>query len=109
MKHQDYTVGWICALPTEMAAAVGMLDSHHDPLPQPSHDDNVYTLGCIGAHNVVIACLSAGVTGTNSAAIVATLPALFAAEAFSDAVSTGPTDSTVIGSEHKDVSPRMLA
>src|SRR2546430_1025903 len=38
-----------------------------------------------------------------------TLPALFAAEAFSDAVSTGPTDSTVIGSEHKDVSPRMLA
>jgi nucleoside phosphorylase len=70
MHHGDYTVGWICALPTEMAAAVGMLDSRHDPLPQHSHDDNNYTLGSIGAHNVVIACLP--VTGTNSAAIVAT-------------------------------------
>jgi len=72
MKHQDYTIGWICALPTEMAAAVGMLDSRHDPLPQPPHDDNIYTLGCIGAHNVAIACLPAGVTGNSSAAIVAT-------------------------------------
>jgi nucleoside phosphorylase len=72
MHHQDYTIGWICALPTERVAAVGMLDSHHDPLPQPSHDTNIYTLGGIGSHNVVIACLPAGVTGTNSAAIVAT-------------------------------------
>lgn len=71
MQHQNYTIGWICALPTEMAAAVGMLDSRHDPLPQPSHDTNIYTLGHIGAHNVAIACLPAGVTGTNSAAIVA--------------------------------------
>ena len=55
-----------------MAAAVGMLDSRHDPLPQLSHDTNIYTLGRIGAHNVAIACLPAGVTGTNSAAIVAT-------------------------------------
>jgi hypothetical protein len=35
MKHQDCTVGWICALLTEVAAAVGMLDSRHDPLSQP--------------------------------------------------------------------------
>jgi nucleoside phosphorylase len=72
MKHQDYTVGWICALPTEMAAAVCMLDGRHEPLPQPSHDDNIYILGYIGPHNIAIVCLPAGVTGTNSAAIVAT-------------------------------------
>jgi nucleoside phosphorylase len=72
MKHSDYTVGWVCALPTEKAAAVGMLDKRHVQLPQPSHDQNVYTLGCIGSHNVAIACLPAGVTGTTSAAIVAT-------------------------------------
>ena len=28
--YQDYTVGWICALPTEMAAARAMLDELHD-------------------------------------------------------------------------------
>ena len=74
MKHQDYTVGWISALPTEMAAAEGMLDELHEPLPlqRDSHDQNTYTLGRIGLHNVVLACLPAGVTGTISAARVAT-------------------------------------
>jgi nucleoside phosphorylase len=70
--YQDYTVGWICALPTEMAAARAMLDECHDPLQQDSQDDNNYTLGRIGGHNVVLACLPAGVTGTISAARVAT-------------------------------------
>ena len=55
-----------------MAAARAMLDEHHDPLQQDSHDDNNYTLGRIGAHNVVLTCLPAGVTGTISAARVAT-------------------------------------
>jgi len=54
-----------------MAAAVGMLDERHPPLPQDPHDDNTYTLGCVGSHNVVIACLPAGKTGTTSAATVA--------------------------------------
>jgi nucleoside phosphorylase len=74
MKHQHYTVGWISALPTEMAAAEGMLDELHEPLPlQPdSQDQNTYTLGRIGPHNVVLACLPAGVTGTISAARMAT-------------------------------------
>lgn len=70
MKHQDYTVGWICALPIEMAAAVSMLDNRHDPLPQPHHDHYVYTLGRIGEHNVAIACLPAGVIGVTSTARV---------------------------------------
>jgi nucleoside phosphorylase len=72
MKHEDYTVGWICALPIEMAAAQGMLDERHSTLPSRPRDNNNYTFGRVGDHNVVIACLPSGVTGTISAARVAT-------------------------------------
>lgn len=68
---EDYTVGWVCALPIELASAVEMLDEEHQDLPQNENDTNLYTLGRIGQHNVVIACLPAGQTGTNSAAAVA--------------------------------------
>ena len=71
MELQYYTVGWICALPIELAAAVAMLDERHNPLLQNPNDKNNYTLGRIGIHNVAIACLPSGVTGTTSAAIVA--------------------------------------
>ncbi|KAL4903146.1 hypothetical protein BDW74DRAFT_169079 [Aspergillus multicolor] len=70
-SHQDYTVGWICALPKELAAAQALLDELHPPLPQDSSDLNNYTLGRMGAHNVVMACLPSGVMGTVSAARVA--------------------------------------
>jgi nucleoside phosphorylase len=72
LSHKDYTVGWICALPIEMAVAQGMLDTHHSPLSQESHDHNTYTFGKVGVHNVILACLPAGVTSTISAAKVAT-------------------------------------
>jgi nucleoside phosphorylase len=49
----------------------GMLDERHHPLQQDPSDDNNYTLGCIGVHNVVLACLPYGVTGLTSAATVA--------------------------------------
>jgi nucleoside phosphorylase len=55
-----------------MAAAVGMLDERHGALPSLPHDNNNYTFGRIGDHNVAIACLPAGGTGTISAARVAT-------------------------------------
>jgi nucleoside phosphorylase len=71
LSHDDYTVGWVCALPIELAAAQAMLDEQHHDLPQNSVDANTYTLGRIGNHNVVLACLPAGQTGTNSAAAVA--------------------------------------
>ena len=71
VPHEDYTVGWICALPIEMAAAKAMLDDIHPKLPQPPNDHNTYTLGRIGGHNVVVACLPAGIYGTTSAAQVA--------------------------------------
>lgn len=71
LGREDYTVGWVCALPIELTAAQEMLDNEHADLPQDSDDANTYTLGRIGEHNVVIACLPAGQTGTSSAAAVA--------------------------------------
>ncbi|UDD64869.1 hypothetical protein AFCA_012070 [Aspergillus flavus] len=69
-SHHDYTVAWVCALPLEMTAAELMLKEIHDPLPQPPTDPNAYTLGKLGEHNVVIACLPSGVYGITSAAAV---------------------------------------
>jgi nucleoside phosphorylase len=71
LRHHDYTVAWVCALPLEMAAAKAMLDEIHPNLPTSSKDQNTYMLGRICAHNVVIACLPSGVYGTTSAATVA--------------------------------------
>ncbi|KAF7510973.1 hypothetical protein GJ744_005519 [Endocarpon pusillum] len=68
----DYTVGWVCALPLEVAAAKGMLDEIHQDLPeQDISDHNSYILGQIHHHNIVIAGLPAGVYGTTPAATVA--------------------------------------
>ena len=64
-------MGWICALPKEMAVAQAMLDDIHPPLPQNASDRNNYILGRMGVHNVVIACLPAGAMGTASTARVA--------------------------------------
>ncbi|KAF7596068.1 hypothetical protein BBP40_003330 [Aspergillus hancockii] len=69
--HDDYTVGLVCALPLELAAATAMLDEIHDNLPTPPLDSNIYTLGRMGAHNVVISCCPQGLYDTTSAAIVA--------------------------------------
>lgn len=71
-RHDQYTVGWICALHIEMAAARAMLDEVHELLPKHTDDTNTYVLGSIQLHNVVIACLPDGQYGTNNAAIVAT-------------------------------------
>jgi nucleoside phosphorylase len=70
-RPDNYTVAWVCALPLEMAVASAMLDGEPHPgiLPQAS-DQNVYTLGNISGHNVVIACLPSGVYGLTSAATV---------------------------------------
>ncbi|KAL4935809.1 hypothetical protein BDV06DRAFT_233938 [Aspergillus oleicola] len=65
--HASYTVAWICALPVELAAAKVFLDEVHPRLTQPESDHNVYTLGSVSGHNIVVACLPAGVYGTTSA------------------------------------------
>lgn len=67
-----YSVGWICALPTESVAAQVFLDEKYgSPESVSTHDNNDYTLGRIGRHNVVIAVLPDGEYGLTSAAIVA--------------------------------------
>ncbi|KAL4787640.1 purine and uridine phosphorylase [Aspergillus varians] len=72
-KSTDYTVGWICAIVTEYAAAQEFLDEEHEaPDFVSPGDTNDYTLGKIGKHNVVIAVLPDGEYGTAPAAMVAT-------------------------------------
>lgn len=70
---RQYTVGWICALKTEYVAARTFLDDRHqEELEYVSpNDNNDYTLGRMGRHNVVIAVLPLGEYGVSSAAAVA--------------------------------------
>ena len=70
-KREEYTVGWICALPIELAAARAMLDERHKPLPRMANDSNAYEYGSIHGHNIVIACLPSGEYGIASATSVA--------------------------------------
>ncbi|KAJ5118395.1 Disease resistance protein [Penicillium atrosanguineum] len=70
LSRESYRVGWICLLEVEQIAAMEMLDDEHPPLPQPSADTNVYNLGSINNHNVVIAGLPRA--GNYSAATVVT-------------------------------------
>lgn len=68
----DYTVGCICALPEESAALQAFLDARHDgPEYISTHDNNDYTLGRIGKHNVVICVLPSNQYGIVAAATVA--------------------------------------
>lgn len=70
LSYDDYTIGWICALPVETAAAKLMLDEIHPPLPRLPMDQNTYILGSIGEQNVVIASLPSGAYGNTSATTV---------------------------------------
>ncbi|KAF4342732.1 ankyrin repeat-containing protein [Fusarium beomiforme] len=72
-QPKDYTVGWICAITTEYVAAQAFLDEKFKGIDfQPHGDNNDYTLGRIGQHNVVIAVMPYGEYGTSRAASVAT-------------------------------------
>jgi nucleoside phosphorylase len=71
LQREQYTVGWFCALDIELVAAQGMLDEEHEDLEQVGHDDNQYSFGRIGEHNVVIVCLPGGMIGNNPVASVA--------------------------------------
>ncbi|KAK2010380.1 purine and uridine phosphorylase [Colletotrichum eremochloae] len=69
---QNYTVGWICAIPAEFAAARAFLDEQHpDPEAMAQNDSNTYALGTMGKHNVVIAVMPKNEYGTAAAATVA--------------------------------------
>ncbi|OAQ97618.1 hypothetical protein LLEC1_02681 [Akanthomyces lecanii] len=68
---QDYTVGLICALEMEHAAALAILDETYPlPIHHAPRDNNLYTLGNISTHNVVIATAPVGEGGTVPVAAV---------------------------------------
>ncbi|OCT53766.1 ankyrin repeat protein [Cladophialophora carrionii] len=73
-SRDDYAVGWVCALPIEVAAAKAALDRVHDDLPpdRNSDDNNNYILGSLQGHNVVVAYPNSRVCGKTSVADVAT-------------------------------------
>lgn len=71
-NNEAYAVGWVCAILAEHVAARALLDDEHEgPAYIAQHDNNSYTLGRMGNHNVVIAALPVGEYGTASAAAVA--------------------------------------
>jgi nucleoside phosphorylase len=74
LRREDYTVGWVCALPVELAAAKAVLDEKHNDASHDVgvNDENVYLMGSLAGHNIVIVCLPAGQIGNNPAATVAT-------------------------------------
>ncbi|KAF2396578.1 hypothetical protein EJ06DRAFT_225929, partial [Trichodelitschia bisporula] len=90
LKREEYTIGWICALSIELAAAKQMLDEVHQNLPSNEADSNTYELGRIGEHNVVIACLPVGQMGTTPAAsVVARMQSTFSSIRFGLMVGIG--------------------
>jgi len=71
MDPARFTVGWICALHTELAASKAMLDEkyHDSRIRRDSRDTNKYSFGRIGDHKIVLTGLvSAGTNPALSAA-----------------------------------------
>ncbi|KAF3938913.1 hypothetical protein ABW19_dt0200338 [Dactylella cylindrospora] len=64
-----YTILIVCPHIYDQEAITRLLDEEHTAHPTPKHDQNVYKLGKIAAHNVVIVLLP--FTGRVAAAIVA--------------------------------------
>ncbi|KAF3927955.1 hypothetical protein ABW20_dc0108790 [Dactylellina cionopaga] len=70
LDKAEYNVGWLCALPLELAAANLMIDEHHDAPWNLTDPQNHYIFGSIGRHNVVATVLPEGSYGTISASDV---------------------------------------
>jgi hypothetical protein len=60
-SNEDYAVGWICAIGTELVAARAFLQETFELESVHQNENNSYTLGRVGRHNVVIAVLPDGV------------------------------------------------
>ncbi|KAK1977700.1 pfs domain-containing protein [Colletotrichum cereale] len=69
--HEEYTIAVVCAMSFEMSAVRFMLDREHPRLRTKDGDSNMYVLGQLSGHNVVLACLP-GQQGKGAAATVAT-------------------------------------
>jgi len=69
LDRTDYDVAWICpAAIVELLPSRLMLDEDHAaPLYETAYDDNVYILGAMAGHNLVIATCPKGMTGNVNA------------------------------------------
>lgn len=68
----SYSIGWIAPIPEERAAVLAMLDEHHEEpenFERNSSDNNAYSWGRMGKHNIIIASLPDGLQGVTSAAV----------------------------------------
>ncbi|QKX64098.1 uncharacterized protein TRUGW13939_11271 [Talaromyces rugulosus] len=63
LSADAFTVGLIYVKPLEMQAISVMLDECYEPVPLHIQDDNEYTLGKIGSHNVVVVGSPRGAQG----------------------------------------------
>ncbi|KAF5664844.1 nacht ankyrin domain-containing protein [Fusarium denticulatum] len=68
-----YTVGWICALTTELVAAKSFFHEEYEVTleAQAPGDNNSYSFGRMGRHDVAVACLPRARYGIAPAASVA--------------------------------------
>ncbi|KAL4892520.1 hypothetical protein BDV59DRAFT_43185 [Aspergillus ambiguus] len=75
-SRSDFTVAIICALPTEAEAVEELFDETYDTLSQyygkQAGDDNTYTTGRMGKHQVVL-CYMPGMGKRNAASVVSSL------------------------------------
>ncbi|GLA79846.1 hypothetical protein AtubIFM56815_000650 [Aspergillus tubingensis] len=60
-----YTVGWVCAIKDEVTASRAFLDEEHEQPRRRQNDNNVYIVGRMGEHKVVIAFPGAGSYGAD--------------------------------------------
>ncbi|KAH7146081.1 nucleoside phosphorylase domain-containing protein [Dactylonectria macrodidyma] len=67
--YEEYTVIVVCTIELEMSAVRYILDIEHRSLLIKEGDFNIYILGVLKGHNVVLACLP-GNQGKGSAAII---------------------------------------
>ncbi|KAF3912608.1 hypothetical protein AA313_de0206115 [Arthrobotrys entomopaga] len=70
-SYKHYTVAVVTTLELEMTAIRYMLDDEHERLPLQPGDSNLYTLGKLNRHNVVLVCLP-GTQGNNESSSTVT-------------------------------------
>jgi nucleoside phosphorylase len=90
--RDEFTVGWVCALPVEVAAAKATFDRIiTEPLPpKPAEDTNTYVLGILDGHYVVLAHPPSGTYGSTTVSnVVALLHASFGKLRFTLLVGIG--------------------
>lgn len=101
LSKEDYTVGWICALPNpEWKVSRLLLDEVHDHVPLGLATKHQYVYGSMNGHNIVMGCLPATQIGTATAAAVASeMGLVFPCLRFGLMVGTGGG----VPSESKDI------